>query len=82
MKTKLGLLPGAELKIANRIYVSAEYSLDKDYSSMTRQIFDSEVTNADFTQPEKTATEINKWVNRINSYFYNMSICFFFDYIS
>lgn len=72
MKTKLGLLPGAELKIANRIYVSAEYSLDKDYSSMTRQIFDSEVTNADFTQPEKTATEINKWVNKINSYIYNM----------
>ncbi|XP_014363630.2 antichymotrypsin-2 [Papilio machaon] len=62
MKTKLGSLKGAELRMANRIYVTEKYSVSKDYAAMTRQIFDSEVTSADFTQPEKTATEINKWV--------------------
>ncbi|KPI97988.1 Serine protease inhibitor 3/4 [Papilio xuthus] len=62
LTTRLGSLEGTVLRLVNRIYVSKKFNLNKHYAAMTDQTLNSEIKSADFSQADKTATEINKWV--------------------
>ncbi|XP_045513716.1 alaserpin-like isoform X2 [Pieris brassicae] len=53
---------GVELKTASKIYIASKYELNENFATTTRDVFNSEVKNVDFTQAQKTASEINAWV--------------------
>ncbi|XP_047514961.1 alaserpin-like isoform X8 [Pieris napi] len=53
---------GVELKTASKIYIASNYELNENFATTTRDVFNSEVKNVDFTQGQKTASEINAWV--------------------
>ncbi|CAG5027435.1 unnamed protein product [Parnassius apollo] len=62
MNSKLRTVKGVDLKMANKIYVAKNYDLNDNYAAISRETFESEVKNVDFTHNEETAKEINAWV--------------------
>ncbi|XP_052738625.1 antichymotrypsin-2-like [Bicyclus anynana] len=65
---ELNVTKGITLKTASKIYVRKNYTLNDDFVAVAKDVFDSEVTNIDFNDKEKTAAEINNWVsNKTNN---------------
>ncbi|KPJ11294.1 Antitrypsin [Papilio machaon] len=62
--SNLRSVKGIDLRMANRIYVANGYTLNKDYATVVRQTFQSEVKNVDFTASQSAAKEINTWVEQ------------------
>ncbi|CAK1553528.1 unnamed protein product [Leptosia nina] len=61
-ESRLKSVQGVELKTASKIYIAKNYELNEEFAATTRDVFNSEVKNVDFTQAQKTANEINSWV--------------------
>lgn len=66
---KLQGIKSVELKLANKIYIRKEDTLNEEYAVVSRNIFNSDVKNVDFTKSAETALEINTWVSL--QFFYN-----------
>ncbi|XP_047514143.1 alaserpin-like [Pieris napi] len=61
-KRNLKTINGVELKTASKIYVTSKSEVYENFATTIRDVFDSEFKNVDFTQAQKTANEINAWV--------------------
>ncbi|KAJ2947178.1 hypothetical protein O0L34_g16537 [Tuta absoluta] len=53
---------GVDLKMASRIYIGNDYTIDEHFQDVSRELFGSEVKKVDFNEKAKTAKEINVWV--------------------
>ncbi|XP_045486474.1 alaserpin-like [Pieris rapae] len=53
---------GVELKTASKIYIASKYKLYQGFVNDTRALFDSEIQTINFTRRQRTASEINAWV--------------------
>ncbi|WP_248786234.1 serpin family protein, partial [Escherichia coli] len=53
---------GVDLKMASKIYVADGFEVNDEFASVSRDVFDSELKNVDFTKNIDTANEINTWV--------------------
>ncbi|KAI5645194.1 serpin (serine protease inhibitor) domain-containing protein [Phthorimaea operculella] len=53
---------GVELKMASRIYIGKDFTIDDHFQDVSRELFGSEVKKVDFAENSKTANEINVWV--------------------
>ncbi|XP_026328456.1 antichymotrypsin-2-like isoform X9 [Hyposmocoma kahamanoa] len=62
LNEELKSVKGVELKTASKIYVADGSELNPEFSAITKDIFNSEVKNVDFTKSTETAKEINTWV--------------------
>lgn len=63
LNDKLRAVEGIEFKTASKIYVAGNSELNSEFSAVTRDVFNSEVENVNFTTNTETAKEINSWVN-------------------
>lgn len=48
--------------MANKLYVNKAFELNDKFAADSKNLFDSEVQNLNFSEKEKSATEINTWV--------------------
>ncbi|XP_026751078.2 alaserpin isoform X1 [Galleria mellonella] len=62
LKTNLRSVKGIELRMANKVYIPLQFALNDDFAAVSRNVFDSEVQNVDFTKSQATAKSINAWV--------------------
>ncbi|XP_047515225.1 alaserpin-like [Pieris napi] len=53
---------GVDFKTANKVYIGNNYQLNEDFATSTRDVFNSEIQNIDFSQAQRAANEINSWV--------------------
>ncbi|KAJ2947179.1 hypothetical protein O0L34_g16538 [Tuta absoluta] len=53
---------GVALRIASRIYIGKDYTIDEHFQEISRKLFGSDVKKVDFEEGDKTAKEINNWV--------------------
>lgn len=49
--------------MANRIYIPKNHELNQDFAKLSRDVFQLEVKNVDFTKNFETAQAINTWVS-------------------
>ncbi|KAI5645195.1 serpin (serine protease inhibitor) domain-containing protein [Phthorimaea operculella] len=61
VKKNLRSVKGVELKMASRIYVGQEFTIDDHFQDLSRDLFGSEVKQVDFAQNGQTASDINNW---------------------
>lgn len=64
LNQKLRSIKGVELKTASKIYIGQNYELNPEFSVTTKDVFNSEVKNVDFSKNTETAKEINQWVRQ------------------
>ncbi|KAI5645192.1 serpin (serine protease inhibitor) domain-containing protein [Phthorimaea operculella] len=62
LSKKLRSAQGVELKMASRIYICKDLKINENFQAVSRDTFDSDVKNEDFSNNEKAAKEINIWV--------------------
>ncbi|XP_023951359.2 antichymotrypsin-2 isoform X4 [Bicyclus anynana] len=62
--TRVRSIKDVILKQASKIYVAKGFELNTDFASVTKQTFDSEVQNIDFTLSQSAANEMNTWVEQ------------------
>lgn len=48
--------------MANRIYVAQDAQLNKQFADLSKDVFNSDVKNVDFSKSKETSNEINTWV--------------------
>lgn len=59
---QLRLIKGVEFSMANRIYVAQDAQLNKQFADLSKDVFNSDVKNVDFSKSKETSNEINTWV--------------------
>lgn len=52
-----------ELSVANALYISDRYNIDKSYASMAKNDFYSLISTINFNEPDAAAQNINSWVS-------------------
>ncbi|XP_075970422.1 alaserpin-like isoform X6 [Anticarsia gemmatalis] len=62
VNNRLRSVQGVTLKQASKIYVKNGLELNDDYKKVSRDVFDSEVQNIDFSKQDASAKQINAWV--------------------
>ncbi|XP_068630210.1 alaserpin-like isoform X1 [Battus philenor] len=62
MNSKLKSVKGVELKMASKIYIADDYSINDEYAAVSRETFQSDIGNVDFRKSIQTAGKINAWV--------------------
>nr|ACT36276.1 antitrypsin isoform 1 [Bombyx mori] len=55
-------IKGVELKMANKVYVHDGGKLDENFAVVSRDVFNSDVQNIDFSKNTVAAKSINDWV--------------------
>ncbi|CAF4776680.1 unnamed protein product [Pieris macdunnoughi] len=53
---------GVNFKTASKVYIGNNYQLNEDFATSTRDVFNSEIKNIDFSQAQRAPNEINSWV--------------------
>ncbi|KAK4878223.1 hypothetical protein RN001_010729 [Aquatica leii] len=51
------------VNVANKVYVTNDIKLSKDFKNMALDVFKSDIENIDFRTPDVTIHKINKWVS-------------------
>ncbi|CAH0407662.1 unnamed protein product [Chilo suppressalis] len=54
--------PGVELETANSIYIPEGYELNEEFNSVSKNVFNSDVKQVNFTNNLEAAVKINSWV--------------------
>ncbi|XP_068630589.1 antichymotrypsin-2-like [Battus philenor] len=50
------------LTYANKVYVDKHYTINQEFSKLSKKVFHSDVQNIDFSKSEQSTEEINAWV--------------------
>ncbi|XP_022122696.2 alaserpin [Pieris rapae] len=53
---------GVDFKTASKVYIGNNFQLNEEFARSTRDVFNSEIRNIDFSQAQRAANEINSWV--------------------
>lgn len=59
---QLRSVKGVELSLANRVYIHQGAELNAEFAAVSRDVFNSDVKNVDFSKNVEAAKEINDWV--------------------
>nr|AAN71634.1 serine protease inhibitor serpin 1c [Mamestra configurata] len=59
---QLRSVKGVELRLANKVYVRQGAVLNDEFAAVSKDVFNSDVKNVDFTKNVEAAKEINEWV--------------------
>lgn len=62
---QLRSVKGVELSLANRIYIRKGEALNDEFAVVSRDVFNSDVKNVDFSKKKEAAQEINNWVREL-----------------
>lgn len=55
-------MKGVTLTTASRIYIAQDAKINKEFAALSRDVFNSDVKNIDFSKNVDSAKEINTWV--------------------
>ncbi|CAF4776662.1 unnamed protein product [Pieris macdunnoughi] len=61
-KRNFNPMVGVAFHTASKIYITYKYQINESFSLTARDVFNFDVENVDFSQGQKTASEINAWV--------------------